>query len=200
MKRGTPDHPKVLILCENLHCRRPTALGYLTLLWEFTANYAPQGDVGKYSDKWIEASLDWRGRSGVLIQALLKSGWLDTHEQHRYVIHDWSDHCEDSVRLRLWRHRLDFASGHKVTWKSKVKKTSVKEKKSFSESQKDFGESRGDFAVKPSPKPLPEPINKTPPAPPAGGVAGGRFTKRQQQAERFRADQVRRKELERVGL
>ena len=59
MKRGTPDHPKVYELCELLKCDRPTAIGYLELLWHFAAKYAPQGDIGKYSDERIEAALDW---------------------------------------------------------------------------------------------------------------------------------------------
>ena len=59
MKRGTPDHPKVYDLAERLKVKRPTALGYLELLWHFTAVYAPEGDIGRYSDKRIEGAMDW---------------------------------------------------------------------------------------------------------------------------------------------
>jgi len=62
MKRGTPEHPKVYDLCDRLGCDRPTAVGYLELLWHITAKYTPQGDIGRYSDRRIEAALDWVGR------------------------------------------------------------------------------------------------------------------------------------------
>ena len=58
MKRNTSNHPKVYELAEALKVKRPAALGYLQLLWDFTAEYAPEGDIGRYSDSRIEAALD----------------------------------------------------------------------------------------------------------------------------------------------
>src|SRR5215472_1622606 len=83
VKRGTPDHPKVFDLCDRLVCDRPTALGYLELLWHFTAKYAPQGNIGRFPDRRIEAALNWvTGRwkqNGQLIRALTESRWIDSH-------------------------------------------------------------------------------------------------------------------------
>jgi hypothetical protein len=65
---------------DSLGCDRPTALGYLELLWHLAAEMAPQGDVGRYSDKRLESALDWTGRgrrAGRLIQALVETRWLD---------------------------------------------------------------------------------------------------------------------------
>lgn len=106
MKRGTVDHPKVYDLCECLKCRRPVALGYLELLWDFAREYAPQGDIGRYSDKRIEAACDWNGASGRLISALTSAGWVDSCPDHRLIIHDWSDHAETGVLRWLNRHGL----------------------------------------------------------------------------------------------
>ena len=39
MKRGTPRHPKVGHLCELLKIKIPTAVGYLGVLWHFTAEF-----------------------------------------------------------------------------------------------------------------------------------------------------------------
>ena len=77
MKRGTPRNPKVLHLANLLKVKIPTAVGYLELLWHFTAEFTPQGDIGKYDDKWIEAALYWGGKEGRLIEALVQSRWLD---------------------------------------------------------------------------------------------------------------------------
>lgn len=110
MKRGCIEHPKVFDLCERLRIRRPMAVGYLEMLWHFTAKYAPQGDIGKYSDTRIEAALDWSGRPGKLVEALTAARWLDRHSECRLVIHDWHEHADDSVRKRLSRGGLQFLS------------------------------------------------------------------------------------------
>ncbi len=106
MKRGTPRHPKVYDLMEELKCTRPEVLGYLELLWHFTAEMAPRGDIGRYSNARIEAAVDWFGRGkrpGAFVSGLIKCGWADEHATCRVVVHHWSDHCEDSVRKKLAR-------------------------------------------------------------------------------------------------
>ncbi|HTR34933.1 MAG TPA: hypothetical protein VMH80_03460 [Bryobacteraceae bacterium] len=110
MKRGTPRHPKVGHLCELLNVKLPTVVGYLELLWHFTAEFAPQGNVGKYSDKRIEAAVYWSGPAGKLIEALLEAHFLDRDPIHRLVVHDWHDHADDAVRKRLNRAGLPFLS------------------------------------------------------------------------------------------
>ena len=150
MKRGTPRNPKVSHLCNLLKVSVPTAVGYLELLWHFAAEFAPQGDVGKFDDRWIEAALYWTGRPGHLIHCLTVAGWLDirplaspthspaspthspaspthspaspthspaspthspaspTHSERMLLVHDWHDHCDDSVRKKLQRSHLQF--------------------------------------------------------------------------------------------
>ena len=121
MKRGTPKHPKVFALCKALKVRRPTAIGYLELLWHATAEFTPQGNIGKYPDEWIEACLDWHGKRSKLIRALLATRWLDASDTWRLLVHDWSDHADDSVRKRLNRNSLSILSlSEKVTGQSSV--------------------------------------------------------------------------------
>ena len=119
LKRGTPNHPKVFDLCEELKIKRPTAIGYLELLWHFTATYAPDGDLGRFSHRRIEAAVDWTGASGRLVLALIKVGWLDqlgsispsgTPQLGRnsLLVHDWQEHADQSVRKRLARSGKQF--------------------------------------------------------------------------------------------
>src|SRR5262245_380173 len=103
MKRGTPTHPKVFELAGALKISRPTAIGILELLWHFTAQYAPAGDVGRYSNVRIAAAVDWRRNPEVLVNALVTTRWLDPSEGSRLVVHDWCVHADDSVRKRLAR-------------------------------------------------------------------------------------------------
>ncbi len=184
MKRGTPKHPKVYALAALLKCRRPTAIGYLEMLWHMTADYTPQGNIGKYSDAWIEASLDWGGRKGFLVECLIKTGWLDyedlntpnplvyeglnmsdplpTHSewaQHRKLfVHDWHDHADSAVSKRLGRLGLSFL---KITDKVTEENQSVTGQRQ---------PSRAPGPATSQPEPLPEP----PPAAQSarGGLAG----------------------------
>jgi hypothetical protein len=88
----------------------PAAVGYLELLWHFTAEFAPQGDIGRFTDKRIEAGVSWSGSSGSLVSALIEAGWVDRNQQHRLVVHDWHDHADDAVRKKLNRAELPFLS------------------------------------------------------------------------------------------
>ena len=119
MKRGTPRHPKVEHLRRLLRCDRATAIGYLELLWHFTAEYAPQGDIGKYEDAWIEASCSYEPRGtrriGGLVHALIESRWVDVSPSNRLVIHDWIDHCDEYTRRRLERAKLSFVQNQQYT-------------------------------------------------------------------------------------
>ena len=116
MKRGTPDHPKVKHLAQLLNINEAWAVGILELLWHFTSRYAPQGDNGKYSDEVIARAVKWHrpsGRTAVqpqwkLSDALVKAQWLDSDPIHRLVVHDWSDHSDQSVARYLARHKLAF--------------------------------------------------------------------------------------------
>lgn len=86
MKRGTPSHPKLLELARVLKISRPTAVGTIELLWQFTAQYTPAGDIGRYSDERIAAAVDWRRKPETLISSMVTTGWLNHSEGSRLVV------------------------------------------------------------------------------------------------------------------
>ena len=104
MKRGTIDHPKTCALAKALGIRRYAAVGLLESLWHFTAQYAPRGDVGRWTDADIAHALDWEGDPETLIRALVLAGYVNSNRKHRLVIHDWDDHMNNGTRAYL-RHR-----------------------------------------------------------------------------------------------
>ena len=110
MKRGGPLHPKVMALAVALGVARYTAVGLLECLWHFTAQYAPRGDLGKFSDAEIEQHLGWDGEPGRLMHGLLMARLLDTSEAHRLVVHDWHEHADQGVRNKLLKDRTSFAT------------------------------------------------------------------------------------------
>jgi len=111
MKIGTPRHPKTLAMMTRLNISRPVAVGTLELLWQATAEYAPQGDIGKFTDEEIAALVEWQHPSITpkdFVRTLCDIRWLDPSTRHRLIIHDWHQHAPDYLRKRLSRAGLDF--------------------------------------------------------------------------------------------
>lgn len=106
MKRGTVDHPKMLRLAKLLGIERWGAVGIMESLWHFTARHAIQGDIGRWPNEEIAEGIGWLGDPDKLMNALVTSRWIDTCANSRLVIHDWSDHCDDSVRKTLKNRHL----------------------------------------------------------------------------------------------
>lgn len=110
MKLATTRSPKFRRLMNLTGLSRIEAAGTLELLWLWTMEQAPSGDVGRWEDMDIEAELDWAGEPGALVQALVTAGWLDRCPTHRLLIHDWSDHLPDFLQKRVVRGSLKVAS------------------------------------------------------------------------------------------
>jgi len=110
VKRGTPDHPKVVRFAAVLGVTRYAAVGLLELLWHLTARYTPCGDVGKWSDQEIAIALGWDGPPTALIHALVASGLLESHPVHRLIVHDWAEHADKAVKQLLARQGRSFVS------------------------------------------------------------------------------------------
>lgn len=106
MKRKTPDHPKFRTLQKALRLPDYSIVGLLELLWHFTADFAPQGDIGRYPDARIAEGCRWGGAPGRLVGALVDAGWVDTCPCHRLTIHDWGAHLDGSVAKYLQRKGL----------------------------------------------------------------------------------------------
>jgi len=121
MKRGTPDHPKMLMLTMEMekvyvaHRKKSVfggkaeAVGTLEVLWEWTSRYAIQGNIGKWPDDVIARAIEWPFSGKELIYCLVKSKWLDNApDPDRLVIHDIKDHASN-----CWRQNLEDAG---LTW------------------------------------------------------------------------------------
>jgi hypothetical protein len=91
-------------------------------IWDFAFTNCPRGDIGRFSDEEIAFGIDYSGdpdaspdviaaRAAELIAALTDSKWLDLNEDHRLIIHDWSDHCEDYIHRKLALAGERFADG-----------------------------------------------------------------------------------------
>lgn len=111
MKREAVGHTKMKRLCRRLDIPQYQAVGVLESVWHTVAREAPRGDIGKLSDEDIALAIDYRGDEAKLIEALVYAGWLDRDSTHRLVVHDWADHADDAVQMKLARGHLFFADG-----------------------------------------------------------------------------------------
>lgn len=108
MKLEALDHPKTLDFAARLNVELPTAIGYLELLWAFTGKKSPQGNIGKWPNGAIARACFWNGNPETFVAALVDAGYLDANTQHRYMIHDWSEHAPRWVKAKLKNLKLDF--------------------------------------------------------------------------------------------
>lgn len=97
MKRGTPRHPKMYALAEALAIPLPFAVGILEMLWHHAGEVAQRGDIGSLPDRAIAEAVGWPKKPTLLIDGLVSAKWLDRDADHRLIIHDWPEHCEQSV-------------------------------------------------------------------------------------------------------
>lgn len=129
MKRGTENLPKFYALQEALSLPRYAAIGLLQTLWSITAESTPRGDVGSFTNAQISKRLEWEGDCDALIGALVRTGWLDESDSCRLYVHDWHEHAEDMIQMRLARRTQLFAVGDMP----RLTKFSVAEKQAISE-------------------------------------------------------------------
>ena len=147
MKRATLAHPKTFALARILKTTRRDVLGLLTLLWDYTGQYAMDGRWISINIHEIARACDWPPEDAkTLIDALIETHWLDQKDDV-LTIHDWEDHCEQWVKKRRNRDlQMDI---HKPT--------------------KDIHNSSNGYPNLALPAPAPAPI-LNPPTPLAGGM------------------------------
>lgn len=111
MMRQALNHSKMKRLCRRMDIPQWQGVGLLESIWHLTARETPRGDIGKLSDEDIALAIDYHGDETKLIEALASAGWLDRHPEARLVVHDWHEHADDSVNMRLARARQFFVTG-----------------------------------------------------------------------------------------
>lgn len=129
MKRGTPEHPKMMDLAESIHgyltghgiplpldACETLACGLMEKMWHYAAKYAPAGNIGKHSDARIARAIGWAWDANWLIETLCddhgdNGAFLNRSDICRLFVHDWWEHCEDNIHIAIARKREVFADG-----------------------------------------------------------------------------------------
>lgn len=122
-----PNHPKVRKL-DLLLGRHGNGLAVIVSLWCWADHYAPSGDITRHAidDLAIACSVDPKRVD--ILSALISAGFVDATEDHRFVLHDWSEHqgaaielrSRNADRARAWRERHERARNANGTHTERV--------------------------------------------------------------------------------
>jgi hypothetical protein len=112
VKTGTESKLKFKLLLRRIKGSRWMVRGLLDTIWEFTSTNAPDGDLSRFSAEELAIGIDWQDDPEQLISILVELKWMDRTPDGRLLIHDWHEHCEDSIHNLLARKGVPFASGH----------------------------------------------------------------------------------------
>lgn len=135
MKREAVHHSKMKRLCRKLDIPLWQAVGLLESIWHITARQTPCGNIGKISDEDIAIAIDYHQDERRMITALVETGWLDRNNQHRLVVHDWPDHADDGIHMKLARAKQFFirqdATGETILEAPKLSRLESRERDSI---------------------------------------------------------------------
>lgn len=109
-KRGVLDHEKTIMLADCLGIVEPFALGVLEAFWQWVAKFRPSGDLTTTQPALMARSIRYVADPQHLWESLIRCRWID-REGEQLRVHDWADHAEDSVHMRLARALQPFADG-----------------------------------------------------------------------------------------
>jgi hypothetical protein len=93
-------HPKTRRLAKRLGIPAAAAVGHLSCLWSFTAEFAPDGDLSRFDVEEIELGAGWEGDDGAFLKAAVKAGFIDNDPVDNFAVHDWSDYGGKLVAAR----------------------------------------------------------------------------------------------------
>ena len=104
-------HPKLSRLARNLGVPKAQALGHLTALWCWCAEYAEDGDLTAFDPEEISEGSMWEGDPATFVTALERAGFLDTDPDGGPRVHSWEEYsgriraAREAARERQARHR-----------------------------------------------------------------------------------------------
>lgn len=88
------------------------AVGHLEIMWHHAYE---DGDARLGDGPEVESAAHWRGKPGLLLAALVESGFIDRLDGDSYAVHDLFDHAPAYVKKRRAREAQRKVSDQSVT-------------------------------------------------------------------------------------
>lgn len=104
------EHRKTYILAETLKIENYAAVGLVMCLSTWAAEYTQNGNITDFPPRAIATACGWSKRPDTLMQALLKSGYIDKTDEGMFV-HDYREYAgkldasREKTRARVRVHR-----------------------------------------------------------------------------------------------
>ncbi|MDP4120145.1 MAG: hypothetical protein Q8876_03700 [Bacillota bacterium] len=94
--QSLPTHRKTIRFKNLLKISVPQAVGQLCVLWLWSIDNAPDGDLSGFSPAEIAEFASWEGDADEFVQALKHSGFVDED----LTLHDWYDYAGKLIDKR----------------------------------------------------------------------------------------------------
>ena len=109
MKEGVENSVKFKKLKRRLRLPEWQVIGLLESIWKLCRTSAQAGDIGRFDNEDIAASIEYQDDADELITVLIECGWLDEDAEFRLIVHDWSDHVPSYMKGNFAKHGKLFA-------------------------------------------------------------------------------------------
>lgn len=94
-------HPKTARLARSLSVSKVTAIGHLHCFWWWCLDYAPDGDLSKFTSAEIADGSMWDGDPDAFIQALTDGRFIDVFANGEgLAVHDWNQYGGKLIEKR----------------------------------------------------------------------------------------------------
>lgn len=169
-KRGVPTHPKTFRLARKLGIESWAAVGLLECFWHWCSVHAMTGVISAEAEDLADG-LRYGGDAAQLLDALVASGWVDRLQCGKLVVHDASQHADNTWKANLKRAGLAFWDEASDADVPTVSQPSGDSRATESQQNHNSVTTESQRSNEP-PEPEPEPEPLSPQSPPTGGGSG----------------------------
>lgn len=105
-----PRHFKIKAFARALNLKPVTARGHLVTLWCWVLDFAPDGDLQRYSEEIIAQESEWDGSPTDFVSALVTTGLLDRQDDGSLTVHGWWERAGNYKKAQNERARVQAKS------------------------------------------------------------------------------------------
>ena len=137
-----PTHRKIMKLRRILKIKTPQAVGHVAMLWLWSIDNAPDGDLSKVDVEDIAEACEWPRGAETFVSAMKEAGLIDADMK----LHDWDEYTGGLMEKREDRRKKD-----------RERQARSRAKKAAQKAAKAGGEEHRDHAPPPPPQTPQEP-------------------------------------------
>ncbi len=146
-----PNHRKIMKLRRILKIKTPQAVGHVAMLWLWSIDNAPDGDLSRVDIEDIAAACEWTKSAETFVNAMKAAELIDDDMK----LHDWGEYTGQLMERREERRKKD-----------RERQARYRAKKAAQKAAEGAGGQKPTPPPEPMPEPAEEPGNAHPVPPP----------------------------------